>query len=163
MGNKKMLESEAVKEQIAKALAGGQSQAIIAQAVGVSQPTISRLANKGDVRAMIERQSLSLLEGVPQAVENLKAQINEMPNIPPEQVKRKELGLKASIKLLESAGLLNTPSPSPTFVNIINARTTIISPVVERLLELMQKSSDLPPLEVNFEKEGNDGERITRK
>jgi hypothetical protein len=59
----------------------------------------------------------------------------------------------ASIKLLESAGLVNTPSPSPTFVNIVNAGTTIISPVVERLLQQIQiqGSSDLPPLEVNFE------------
>ena len=152
MGNK-MLESAEVKEQIAKALTAGVSQTTIAQSLGVSQSTISRLVGKQDVKALIERESLRLLEAVPQAVENLKALVNEMPNIPPEQVKRKELGLKASIKLLESAGMLNTLSPSPTFVNIVNAGTTIISPVVERLLEQMQNSSDLPPLEVNYEEE----------
>ncbi len=102
---KKMLESEAVKEQIAKALAGGQTQTVIAQAVGVSQSTISRLANKGDVKTLIERESLKLLEVVPQAVENLKALVNEMPDIPKRDIKRRELSFKASKKILESAGL----------------------------------------------------------
>jgi IS30 family transposase len=46
---KKMLESEEVKEQIAKALAGGQSQSVIAHALGVSQSTISRLLRQEDV------------------------------------------------------------------------------------------------------------------
>jgi transposase-like protein len=90
---KKMLESEEVKEAIAKALTAGESQTAIARTLGVSQSTISRLANKGDVKALIERESLRLLEAVPQAVENLKALVNEMPNIPPDQFKRKELGL----------------------------------------------------------------------
>ena len=149
---KKMLESEAVKEQIAKALVGGQSQAVIAQAVGVSQSTISRLANKGDVRALIERESLRLLEAVPQAVENVKVLVNEMPDIPKGDIKRRELSFKASKKVLESAGLLNTPSPSPTFVNIVNAGTTVISPVIDRILrEVASREQALPPLQVNFD------------
>jgi transposase-like protein len=152
---KKMLESEEVKEQIAKALIAGESQTAIARTLGVSQSTISRLANKDDVKALIEREGLRLLEAVPQAVENLKALINEMPNIPEKEVRRRELSFKASKKVLESVGLLNTLSPSPMFVNIINAGTTIISPVIEKLLQQIQihRSSDLPPLEVNLEEE----------
>jgi transposase-like protein len=152
---KKMLESEEVKEKIAKALTAGESQTAIARTLGVSQSTISRLVNKGDVKALIERESLRLLEAIPQAVENLKALVNEMPNIPKKEIKRLEPSLKATIKMLESAGMLNTPSPSPTFVNIVNAGTTIISPVIERILQQIQiqRSSDLPPLEVNFKEE----------
>jgi hypothetical protein len=48
--------------------------------------------------------------------------------------------------------MLNTPSPSPTFGNIFNAGTTVISPVIDRILrEVASREQALPPLEVNFD------------
>ena len=142
---KKILESQEAKEAVAKSLVGGQSQTVIAQTLGVSQSTISRLLKKEDVQGFIKEWSLKLLEAVPQSVENLKDLVNEMPGIPKGDIKRRELSYKASKKVLESAGLLNTPSPSPTFVNIFNQTTNIISPVMEKILaEIAGKSVDLP-------------------
>jgi predicted XRE-type DNA-binding protein len=74
----KVLESKEVKEAIAKALVGGQSQKVIAQSLGVSQPTISRLVNEGDVKALVERECLNLLEVLPDAVGNLRDLVREM-------------------------------------------------------------------------------------
>jgi hypothetical protein len=70
---KRNLEGEEMKETIAKALGGRQSQTSIAESLGESQSIISRLANREDVKALIEVETLKLLDAVPQAVENLKA------------------------------------------------------------------------------------------
>lgn len=53
------------------------------------------------------------------ARENIKELVEEMPNIPQKETRRRELSFKASKKVLENAGILNTLSPSPTMVNII--------------------------------------------
>ena len=148
---KKVLESKEVKEAIAKALVGGQSQEAIAQSLGVSQPTISRFAKREDVKALIEHEQMSLAEVIPDAVDNVKALVREMPDIPAKETKRRELSYKASTDVLKAVGLLPVPVQSQTL--IWNSQTTIVSPVIERLLQQIQKSSDLPPLEVNFEEE----------
>jgi len=63
-----MLESAKVKEQIAKAPAGGQSQNSIARTPSVSQSSISRPVNKEDVKTLVERKGLKVLEVLPNAV-----------------------------------------------------------------------------------------------
>ena len=88
---KKILESEEAKMAIAKAIAGGESQTAIARAAGVSQSTVSRLANTKDVKALIDAESLNLLGVLPDAVENVKGLVREMKNIPEKETKRREL------------------------------------------------------------------------
>jgi hypothetical protein len=151
---KKVLENKETKEVIAKAIGGGQSQGVLAQALGVSQSSISRLASKEDVKAMIERESLKFLGAVPQAVENLKALVDEMPEIPKGDIKRRDLSFKASKKVLESAGMLNTPSPSQTIVNIYK-QTNFISPLVEKLLARFTEAIRQPVSgeEIDWERE----------
>jgi transcriptional regulator with XRE-family HTH domain len=119
---KKVLQSEGAKEKIAKAIAGGQTQTAVARSSGVSQSTISRLANKQDVKVLIQAETMKLMEAVPQAVENLKSLVYEMAEIPKKEIKRRELSFKATTKVLESVGMLNSPSLSPTFVNIVPAQ-----------------------------------------
>jgi predicted transcriptional regulator len=76
------LEGQTVKNEIARTIAGGHSQEKIAKSLGVSQSTISRMVNKDDVKALIENETLKLLEAVPQAVENIKDLVKEMSEIP---------------------------------------------------------------------------------
>jgi hypothetical protein len=94
----------------------------VARSSGVSQSTISRLANKQDVKVLIQAETMKLMEAVPQAVENLKSLVYEMAEIPRKEIKRRELSFKATTKVLESVGMLNSPSLSPTFVNIVPAQ-----------------------------------------
>jgi hypothetical protein len=152
---KKMLESEEVKEQIAKALAGGVSQDVIAQTLGVSQSTISRLVGKVEVKDLVEREGLKLLEVLPTAVENVKDLVREMKDIPKGEIKRRELSYKASLDVLRVGALMPTPIQSQVIQNFLNFGTNIISPVIEKILQhiQIQDSSDLPPLEVNFKEE----------
>ena len=82
---------EEVKNEIARAIAGGHSQQEIAKSLGVNQSTISRIVNKDDVKALIEDETLKLLEAVPQAIENIKDLVDEMPEIPKKEIKRREL------------------------------------------------------------------------
>ena len=112
-----MKKSEKLKMEIAKALAGKVSQQRVADQLGVSQSTISRLANRDDVKAKIEQETIRLLGSVPQGIDNIAGLVNEMPQMT--NVKEKELAFKATRKVLEAAGVLNSPSPSLSVVNIV--------------------------------------------
>ncbi len=128
-----MEKSKKVKMEIAKALAGKVSQQKIADQLEVSQSTISRLANKDDVKAMIEEETIRLLGSVPQAIDNIADLINEMPQMT--SVKEKELGYKASRKVLEAAGILNSATSSLSLTNIVQRNTPVLSPLVEAFLD----------------------------
>jgi len=132
---KKILENEDAKKAIAKAIAGGESQTAIARTVGASQSTISRLAKRDDVRALIEAESLKLLEVLPDAVENFKRLVREMKNIHEKETKRQELSYKASHDVLKAAGVMPTPVQSQVIQNIYNDNRIQIHPLIEALLE----------------------------
>jgi transcriptional regulator with XRE-family HTH domain len=125
----------AVKNEIARAIAGGHSQQEIAKSLGVNQSTISRIVNKDDVKALIENETLKLLEAVPQAVENIKDLVKEMPEIPKKEIKRRELAYKASAEVLKTAGMLPTPIQSQTLINIIRTGDIFTGPLLEKLKE----------------------------
>ena len=63
-----MLKSAEVKEQIAKPLAGGQSQTQIASTPSGSQSSISPPIRREDVKALVKRKALKFLEMLPNAV-----------------------------------------------------------------------------------------------
>lgn len=146
-----MEKSEKVKMEIAKALAGKVSQQKIADQLGVSQSTISRLASRDDVKAMIEQETIRLLGSVPQAVDNIADLVNEMPQMT--SVKEKELAFKASRKVLEAAGILNSASPSLSVVNIVQRNSIVLTPIVKAMLDRLLESSKevLPEGMPNFE------------
>jgi predicted transcriptional regulator len=125
----------AVKNEIARAIAGGHSQQEIAKSLGVNQSTNSRIVNKDDVKALIENETLKLLEAVPQAVENIKDLVKEMPEIPKKEIKRRELAYKASAEVLKTAGMLPTPIQSQTLINIIRTGDIFTGPLLEKLKE----------------------------
>jgi uncharacterized UPF0160 family protein len=74
---------------------------------------------------------MSLLEAVPDAVENMKGLVRELPTLSMKDHKNRELSFRASKKVLESAGMLNTATQAPTVINIVNSNNSVFSPVVE--------------------------------
>ncbi len=114
-------------------MATGESQGSIARDLGMCHTTISRFSRKEDVQKLIEEETHNLLEVVPDAVENIKALVREMKSIPKTDHKRRELSYKASQKVLESAGIMNTPSASQTVVNIVNRQENLIPPIITEL------------------------------
>jgi predicted transcriptional regulator len=124
--------------EIAKALAEKVSQQKIADLLGVSQSTVSRLANRDDVKAMIEKETIRFLGSVPKAIDNIADLVNEMPQIT--NVKEKELGFKASRNVLEAAGILISASPSLGVVNIVQRNSFVLSPVVQAMLDRFVES-----------------------
>ena len=111
------LDAQHIKNDVVKKLAVGKSQTSIAEQVGVNQATISRFANKGEARARIEEEKLKLAEATPDAVQNVKDLVTEMPTIPKDDIKRRELSYKASKDVLKATNIF----PSPQFAhNIYN-------------------------------------------
>jgi hypothetical protein len=119
---KKILESEEAKMAIARV-------------VGVSQSSISRLANREEVKALIDAESLKMLEALPDAVANVTDLVREMKNIPEKETKRRELSYRASHDVLKAAGLMPTPVQSLVIQNIYNDNRTQIHPLKEALLK----------------------------
>ena len=129
-----------MKKQIAKALVGGESQTAIARTLGVSQSTISRLANREDIKPFIEQEQMKLVEVVPDALENIKELVREMKDIPKDKTKRRELSYKASHDVLKAVGLMPTPMQSPLIMNIYNDnRNLTLSPFMRELLDRHDK------------------------
>jgi transposase-like protein len=129
------LDPSHIKQEIAKRSATGESQGSIAKEFGMCHTTIRRFARKEDVQRLIKEETRNLLEVVPDAVENIKTLVREMKNIPKNDHKRPELAYKASQKVLESAGIMNTPTPSQTVVSIINKDNPSLAPVIEALIK----------------------------
>ena len=124
-----------IKQEIARRLAVGESQSSIAKGMGICHTTISRFSRREDVQKLIEDETRNLLEVVPDAVENIKNLVREMKSIPKNDHKRRELSYKASQKVLESAGIMNTPTASQTLVNIVNKQENLIPPIIQELMK----------------------------
>jgi len=149
------LDAPAIKEAVVKRLAAGESQSSIAREVGLHPSQVCRFANSEDVKKMVEEQTMSFLEAVPDAVQNVKDLVKEMPEIPKEETKRRELSLKASLKVLEAPGIVNTTTPSQTFLNITKTDNLILLPAVAAIIrEHLGKSIALAG-----HKEGDGGEK----
>ena len=89
-----------VKNEVIHQLAVGESQTSIAEQVGVNQSTISRFANKDEAQILIEEEQLKLVEALPDAVQNVKDLVEEMKDIPKDDIKRRELSYKATTDVL---------------------------------------------------------------
>jgi predicted XRE-type DNA-binding protein len=121
-----------VKNEVIHQLAVGESQTSIAEQVGVNQSTISRFANKDEAQILIEEEQLKLVEVLPDAVQNVKDLVKEMPGIPKDDIKRRELSYKASKDVLKATNIF----PSPQFAHNIyndNRTQTVVEPKIMKL------------------------------
>jgi len=60
--------------------------------------------------------------------------------------KARELSCRASAKVLEAAGILNTPNASPTIVNIVQQNNIFADPYIRQIAERF--GSFTAPLEI---------------
>ena len=140
---KSKLDLPHIKSRVVKELATGRSKGEIAQEVGLHRTQVSRFASREDIKRLIETETMNLLEAVPDAVENIKGLVRGMKDLPLKDIKNRELSYKASTRVLEGVGLLNTPTLSPVMVNITNTTNTLISPIMQEVLKRFSESLKL--------------------
>jgi len=132
---KSKLDALPVKKEKAKRLATGESQSSIAKDMDVNHSTISRFSRKEDVQKLIEEETLKLLEVIPDAIVNMKTLVKDMNRTPKKDHKNRELSFKASLKVLESAGIMNSPTQSQVVVNVLRTEKQILTPFVSDLID----------------------------
>ena len=107
--------------------------------MGLNQSQISRWSRKEDVRELLEKEQKRLLQATPDAVKVYLDIIRE--EIPKEDIKRRELQLKASKEVLKSGGILPSPTNSQTYINIQD-NNVMLSPNLEALLNQIASQND---------------------
>ena len=145
---KSKLDVPHMKKEVIQRLAVGESQRSIAKDVGVDHSQVSRFARREDIKAFIEEEQMKLLEVVPDAVENIKELVREMPNIPKKDIKRRELSYKASYDVLKSAGIMPSPVQSQIIWNLNQQTNMFQNPLIK---EIIQKYSESL---INYDWEG---------
>ncbi len=123
-----------VKNEVIHQLAIGETQTNIAKQVGVDRSQISRLANEDKNIQLIEEEREKLVRVLPDAVENVKDLdlVEEMKDIPKDDIKRRELSYKASKDTLKAVGLFPTPQYAHNIYND-NRTQTVVDPAVMKL------------------------------
>jgi predicted transcriptional regulator len=129
-----------IKEKVVKELATGKPQTKIAREVGIDQSQVSRWSRKEDVRELLEKEQKRLLQATPDAVKVYLDIIRE--KIPKEDIKRRELQLKASKEVLKSGGILPSPIHSQTFINMYQKNDVLLSPKINELLRSIDSMGD---------------------
>jgi hypothetical protein len=145
-----------VENEVIHQLAIGETQTSIAEQVGVRQPTISRFANKDEIKARLEEEQIKLAEVAPDAVQNVKDLITEMPTIPKDDIKSRELSYKASKDTLKAVGLFPTPQYAHSLTNIFNGnrQQTVISSDFQAFLDW--KATHAKPIDMPEDVDSND-------
>lgn len=123
-----------VKDKVVKMLAVGEPQTDVARKMGVDQSTVSRFANEEEALKAIEEEKLKLAEVIPDAVQNVKDLVEEMKDIPKDDIKRRELSYKASKDVLKATNVF----PSPQYAHNIhndNSQNITISPQYQAFID----------------------------
>jgi hypothetical protein len=130
------------KEEIAAGIVQGKSQDEIAATIGMNQCTVSRALKTKEVNALIEAGFKELSGSWSKAVSNVKTLVEDYDKPIPEKYGKKELqkkehGFKASIKLLESMGIVPS-NTQPIYIqqNFQQNNNTFISPIVSKAIDM---------------------------
>ena len=137
------------KVAVAELTAKGMSQLGIANTLGISQPTVSKIANQDDTKALIDRMQKKLIDSsLEQAVKNIKSVVDKYPTYEEEKDKGfTTLSLKYSAEIAKSVGILPAHAPSFHVQNIYNSATVTLSPLVQSMLNQFTRELVAPPPE----------------
>jgi len=139
-----------VKQEVIHKLAIGEPQTSIAKQVGVDQSTISRFAKEDENIQLIEEERGKLVKVLPSAVQNVKDLVEEMKDIPKDDIKRRELSYKASKDVMKATSIF----PSPQYAHNIyndNRTQTVVEPKIMKLFST-DLARNMQPVGMN---EGN--------
>lgn len=140
--------------EIAKMRAAGVTQAKIAEHTGLSIPGVRYVLAKEQVQAMIEQEQSRLAALMPSAMDNYEKWVTKAHTY--HDKTDKEIAFRATTKVLESHGLL--PGNQSVVIQQFNTKNTIISPILERVLEEYGKKLRPPDVvDVEFEDVENGG------
>jgi len=138
-----------VKDDVVKKLAVGEPQTSIAKQVGVDQSTISRFAKEDENIRLIEEERGKLVGILSDAVQNVKDLVEEMKDIPKDDIKRRELSYKASKDVLKATNIF----PSPQYAHNIyndNRTQTVVEPKIMKLFS-SDLANNMQPVGMNEE------------
>ncbi len=119
-----------VKNEVIHQLAIGETQTNIAKQVGVDRSQISRFTKEDENIQLIEEEREKLVKVLPDAVENVSSLVKEMPSIPKDDIKSRELSYKASKDVLKATNIFPSPQFAHNIYNDNRQQTQIISPNV---------------------------------
>ncbi len=126
-----------VKQEVIHKLAVGETHTSIAGQIGVDRSTISRFASKDEAQALIEQEQIKLAEAVPDAVQNVKDLVEEMKDIPKDDIKRRELSYKATTDVLKATNVFPSPQYAHNIYNDNSQHNTVITPEFQSFIDFM--------------------------
>ncbi len=147
-----------VKNEVIHQLAIGETQTNIAKQVGVDRSQISRFANKDKNIKLIEEEQEKFIEIVPDAVQNVKNLVEEMPTLAKDDIDNRKLSFDASKVVLKATNILPSNQYAHLLTNIYNdnrQQTVAISDNVLNLLAPHFKSLIDPEIVESDEVEEN--------
>jgi hypothetical protein len=129
------LDKPGIKQEVIRRLAVGETQASIAKDVGVDRSQVCRFASRDEIKPFIEQEQMKLVEVVPDAVENVKELVREIKDIPPKEIKRRELAYKATLDTLKAVGIMPSPVQSLLITNIYQKTNIFQTPLAWEILQ----------------------------
>lgn len=117
---------------IAKERAAGLKKSEICRNHGLSRHGLDDILNRPDVKKMIETELVLLAQTLPAARDNYDKWIRNAHQY--QNPTDKEIGFKATTKVLEQFGVLSD-RPSVVVNNIINAEVQVVPPIVRKMLD----------------------------
>ena len=129
--------------QIADERIQGATLQEISSVRGLHESTISKKLSKPEVKAYLDKlQSELIAKTLPQAVDNIHQAIEGYKTAPDES-KKCEHGFKASLRLMESAGLLTSNQQSIYIQQIYNDNRTEMPDIVKELFSRVTGASQI--------------------
>jgi predicted transcriptional regulator len=134
----------AVKKKVAELASTGMTMREIEKSVGISRSSVSNILNEEGIKDLVDTERKKFMSALPCARENIEHAIGEYKRTKNPMLK--EHGFKASMRFLESAGMLSSNNTSITVQNVFNDQsTTVISPLV---LDILKHSLKAEPIDV---------------
>ncbi|MGA3193313.1 MAG: helix-turn-helix domain-containing protein [Candidatus Bathyarchaeia archaeon] len=135
MQKKSKLDAPRNKKAAIQMIAQGRSQAEVSRQLHVSESQVSRFVNHDDIKGLIEEETFSLMECLPDTIENIKGLVRGMKDLPQNDHKARELGYRASLKVSETAGITPVQGQASNVTMILQQNNVDLSPEALKAFE----------------------------